>query len=147
MPEDVAHAEELQLARSVGAQAALEALPVVAGQLGVGPKLLSRLQKEYEEHAAVVMANDDNATTSGLAEKSELVRRVRLGVLQHQRRAVTALRNQNRIDDIVLRELQVELDLQEVQLLDAGDDELRRQRLTCDNGIHGLFRHASAAHR
>ena len=123
IPEDVAHANELQLARSVGAEAALEALPVVAGQLGVGPKLLSRLQKEYEEHAAVVMANDDNATTSGLAEKSELVRRVRLGVLQHQRRAVTALRNQNRIDDIVLRELQVELDLQEVQLLNAGDDD------------------------
>ena len=117
MPEDVAHAEELQLARSRRRQAALEALPVVADQLGVGPKLLSRLQKEYEEHAALVMANGDDSTTSGLAEKSDLVRRVRLGVLEHQRRAVTALRNQNRIDDIVLRELQVELDLEEVQLL------------------------------
>ena len=36
MPEDVARCNELQLARSVGAEAALEALPVVAGELGVG---------------------------------------------------------------------------------------------------------------
>jgi CPA1 family monovalent cation:H+ antiporter len=121
MPDDVAHENELQLARSVGAEAALEALPVVAGELGVGPKLLSRLQKEYEEHAAVVMAHDDDPTTNGLVERSDLVRRVRLGVLKHQRRAVTALRNQNRIDDIVLRELQAELDLLEVQLLDSAD--------------------------
>ena len=56
-----------------------------------------------------------------LVERNELVRRVRLGVLKHQRRAVTALRNQNRIDDIVLRELQNELDLMEVQLLDSSD--------------------------
>ena len=35
MPEDVARCNEVQLARSVGAQAALEALPVVAGELGV----------------------------------------------------------------------------------------------------------------
>jgi CPA1 family monovalent cation:H+ antiporter len=44
-----------------------------------------------------------------------------LGVLQHRRRAVTELRDQNRIDDIVLRELQAEMDLEEVQLLDPAD--------------------------
>jgi monovalent cation/hydrogen antiporter len=123
LPEDVTRCNELQLARSVGAEAALEALPVVAGELGVGPKLLGRLQKEYEEHAAVVMANDDDPTAHDLVERNELVRRVRLGVLKHQRRAVTALRNQNRIDDIVLRELQHELDLLEVQLLDSSDSQ------------------------
>ena len=56
-----------------------------------------------------------------LAERNELVRRVRLGVLEHKRRAITTLRNQNLIDDIVLRELQAEMDLEEVQLLSSGD--------------------------
>jgi CPA1 family monovalent cation:H+ antiporter len=51
------------------------------------------------------------------------VRQVRLGVLEHKRREITAMRNQNLIDDIVLRELQNEMDLEEVQLLDAADDE------------------------
>jgi hypothetical protein len=81
------------------------------------------LASEYEEHAAVVMASDDDPTAQNLVERNELVRRVRLGVLEHQRRAVTALRNQNRIDDIVLRELQNELDLIEVQLLDSSDSK------------------------
>jgi CPA1 family monovalent cation:H+ antiporter len=121
MPEDPRHADELQLARTRSAEAALEALPVVAGQLGVSPKLLSRLQKEYEEQAALVTANADGSGPNDAAERNDLVRRVRLGVLQHRRRAVTELRDQNRIDDIVLRELQAEMDLEEVQLLDPAD--------------------------
>ncbi|BBY19849.1 hypothetical protein MSTO_00540 [Mycobacterium stomatepiae] len=56
-----------------------------------------------------------------MTERNELVRRVRLGVLDHKRRAITTLRNQRVIDDIVLRELQAEMDLEEVQLLDTAD--------------------------
>ena len=48
---------------------------------------------------------------------------MRLGMLERKRREITALRNQNLIDDIVLRELQEEMDLEEVQLLNAGDND------------------------
>jgi monovalent cation/hydrogen antiporter len=48
---------------------------------------------------------------------------VRLGVLEHKRREITSLRNQKLIDDIVLRELQNEMDLEEVQLLNAAGDD------------------------
>jgi monovalent cation/hydrogen antiporter len=124
MPEDDAHMQELQMARERNAEAALEALPSVAGQLNVGPELLSRLQKEYEQRAAVVAesGNGDSAP-SELVQKREKVRRIRLGVLDHQRQALTTMRNQNLIDDIVLRELQSEMDLEEVQLIESGDDE------------------------
>jgi Na+/H+ antiporter len=121
MPEDLTYAEELQLARCRGTQAALEALPVVVAELGASPKMLARLQKEYEEHAALIAENDDGSTND-LAKHNDLVRRVRLGVLEHKRRAITTLRNQKIIDDIVLRELQNEMDLEEVQLLNAADD-------------------------
>jgi len=120
MPDDVAHQEEIQLARCRGVQAALEALPVVAAEVGVDEELLHRIRKEYEEHAALVMATEDG-TDSHLAERKDLVRRVRLGVLERKRREITTLRNQNLIDDIVLRELQGEMDLEEAQLLDAAD--------------------------
>ncbi|OBA59866.1 Na+/H+ antiporter [Mycobacterium sp. 1100029.7] len=122
MPEDTAYAAELQLARSVGAKAALEALPMVANELGASPKMLSRLQKEYDEHAAIVTECDDGTSTGDLTRRDELVRQVRLGVLHHKRRAITTLRNQKVIDDIVLRELQAEMDLEEVQLLDSADN-------------------------
>ncbi|OSC37657.1 Na+/H+ antiporter [Mycobacterium decipiens] len=123
MPEDVAHADELALARGRSAEAALQALPTVASELGVGPELLKRLTNEYEEHAALVMADGDTSAPNDLAARNDLLRRVRLRLLEHQRQAVTALRNQNRIDDIVLRELQMEMDLEEVQLLDPVDTE------------------------
>ena len=40
-----------------------------------------------------------------------------------KRRAITELRDQNRIDDIILRELQSVMDLEEVRLLEAADTE------------------------
>ncbi len=123
MPDDVAHDEELQLARTRGVEAALDALPVVANEVGLSEGLLRRLQKEYEEKAALVAATEDGSTNSKLAEPKEQVRRVRLHVLERKRREITALRNQNLIDDIVLRELQTEMDLEEVQLLDPADSE------------------------
>jgi monovalent cation/hydrogen antiporter len=121
MPDDVAHADELQLARHCGAEAALNALPVVAGELGVSPELLHRLQKEYEEHAALISANGDDVAPNDAAERHNLLRQVRLGVLERKRRAITELRDQNRIDDIVLRELQAAMDLEEVRLLDPAN--------------------------
>jgi monovalent cation/hydrogen antiporter len=118
MPDDVTHAEELQLARTRGTQAALEALPSVASALGVDEDLLRKVQQEYEKHAALVAATEDGSDCNQLAQRGDLVRRVRLGVLDYKRREITALRNQNLIDDIVLRELQEEMDFEEVQLLD-----------------------------
>ncbi len=117
LPEDVARAEELQLARCRGAQAAIEALPMVATEVGVDEDLYKRLKKEYEEHAAVIQAQGDPDAPNDLAEKGDLVRQVRLGVLDHKRQAITQLRDQHQIDDIVLRELQATLDLEEVRLL------------------------------
>jgi monovalent cation/hydrogen antiporter len=121
MPEDASHAAELQLARCRGSQAALEALPVVAGELGLSDDLLRRLRKEYEEHAALIEAGADADGSSEVTERSELLRRVRLGVLEHKRSAIIELRDQNRIDDIVLREVQSVMDLEEVRLLDPAD--------------------------
>ena len=70
-----------------------------------------------------MLATEDGSPDNRLVKRSEKVRRVRLGVLDHKRREVTTLRNQNLIDDIVLRELQTRMDLEEVQLLNAADEE------------------------
>ncbi|OBK46845.1 Na+/H+ antiporter [Mycobacterium sp. 1081908.1] len=123
MPDDLTYVQELEMARCRGSQAALDALPTVADEVGISEELLGRLRKEYEEKAALVKATEDGSTNHKLVKGKEKVRQVRLGVLEQKRREITALRNQNLIDDIVLRELQNEMDLEEVQLLDAADDE------------------------
>lgn len=123
IPDDVTYVQELELARTRGVQAALDALPTVADEVGISDDLRRRLQKEYEEKAALAQATEDGSANHRLLKGKEKVRRVRLGVLEHKRREITALRNQKVIDDIVLRELQNEMDLEEVQLLNAADDE------------------------
>ena len=117
LPEDTARTEELRLARTTSAHAALDALPRVAAELGVDGELLDRVRAEFEEHVAAMLAEDDPDDQTDAAEGWELTRRLRLGVLDHKRRAVTALRDENRIDDIVLRQLQSSMDLEEVRLL------------------------------
>ena len=123
MPEDVARADELRLARNRGAQAALEALPSVAGRLGAEDEVVRRLRQQYEKQAQFIAADGDTSVPNDLAETYDLIRQIRLGVLEHKRRAVTELRDQNRIDDIVLRELQAEMDFEEVRLLEPADSE------------------------
>jgi monovalent cation/hydrogen antiporter len=117
IPEDEAHADELRLARCAGAQAALDALPLVAAEVGVSDDLQDRLHAEYQKHAALVRASDDSSTRDDAEERSDLIRQVRLGVLEHKRRAITELRDKRRIDDIVLLELQASMDLEEARLL------------------------------
>jgi monovalent cation/hydrogen antiporter len=117
IPEDESHADELRLARCHGAQAALDALPLVAAEVGIDEDLQNRLHGEYKKHAALVRASDDRSTRNDAEERSDLIRQVRLGVLEHKRRAITDLRDQRRIDDIVLLELQASMDLEEARLL------------------------------
>jgi monovalent cation/hydrogen antiporter len=123
MPDDLAHAQEVQLARTRGIQASLAALPTVADEVGISDDLRRRLEKEYEEKAALILATEDCSTSVRLLKGREKVRRVRLGVLDYKRREITALRNQYLIDDIVLRELQNEMDLEEAALLAAAADD------------------------
>lgn len=117
LPEDTARTEELRLARTTSAHAALEVLPRVAAALGIDGDLLERVRSEFEEHAAAMQAEDNPDDHTDAAHGWELTRQLRLGVLEHKRQAVTELRDANRIDDIVLRELQSSMDLEEVRLL------------------------------
>src|SRR5271154_6532594 len=117
IPEDESHADELRLARCHGAQAALDALPLVAAEVGIDEDLQNRLHAEYKKHAALVRASGDGSTPNDAEERGDLIRQVRLGVLEHKRRAITELRDQRRIDDIVLLELQASMDLEEARLL------------------------------
>ncbi|HEY1842818.1 MAG TPA: Na+/H+ antiporter [Mycobacterium sp.] len=123
IPEDLAHADELQLARCHGAQAALDALPLVTAELGVDEELQNRLHAEYKQHAALVKASGDGSAAHDAEERSDVIRQVRLGVLEHKRRAITELRDQRRIDDIVLLELQSSMDLEEARLLGSSGSD------------------------
>ena len=112
LPEDTARVEELHLARTRAAEAGLAALPRVAAELGITGEELDRVRTDYEDK--VRSALDDSPDNAPARDRE---RHLRLAVLEHKRRAVTALRDANEIDDIVLRELQAVMDAEEVRLL------------------------------
>ena len=112
LPEDTGRVEELHLARTRAAQAGLAALPQVAAELGITGEELDRIRSDYEDKVRDVL--DDSPDNAPARDRE---RRLRLAVLDHKRRAVTALRDANEIDDIVLRELQAVMDAEEVRLL------------------------------
>ena len=93
------------------------ALPTVAAELGASDAIQDRMHAEYQKHAALVRASDDGSTRDEAEAKSDMIRQVRLGVLDYKRQAITELRDQRRIDDIVLLELQESMDLEEARLL------------------------------
>lgn len=123
LTEDQARLDELELARRQATEAAIEAMPRIAAELGVHDELLERFRYEYEEHAKLILLDAESEDGIRVAEERELIRQLRLGVLEHKRQHVTAMRDRRVIDDIVLRELQLTLDIEELRLLGIESNE------------------------
>jgi Na+/H+ antiporter len=112
LPDDTGREEELARARTRAAEAGLAALPRLAGELGVTGEPLERIRADYEDYRDEAVAHAEQGESARALE-----RRLRLAVLREKRQTVTAMRDANDIDDIVLRELQAGMDAEEVRLL------------------------------
>ncbi|MEU5721898.1 Na+/H+ antiporter [Micromonospora sp. NPDC047738] len=105
--------DEVRWARIRATEAALDALPQVAADVGAAPDAVERLRSDYQEHLDDIRCPGDEQAE----EERELARRLRLGVLDRKRQELTRLRRTNQIDDAVLREVQAALDIEEIRLL------------------------------
>ncbi|MEV0717534.1 Na+/H+ antiporter [Asanoa sp. NPDC050611] len=114
LSSDRARIDEARHARVRAAEAGLAALPAVARSLNAPTYLTDRVRADYQAAADEARRGDGH---SELTSAEQLERRLRLGVLEHERLAVTAMRDRREIDDIVMRELQASLDVTELALL------------------------------
>lgn len=110
---DEERADEVRLARIRATEAGLAALPQVAAELGASPDAVDRLRSDYQEHLDDVRSAEDRRT----AQEREIALRLRLAVLEHKRREITRLRDNNEIDDAVQREVQAAIDIEEIRLI------------------------------
>lgn len=115
LPADDGVDGERHQAEQVATRAALEALPVEAARLGLGGKVVAKLEAEYRMHAEALAEADADPTDDGRPREADFDA-LRLAVLAHKRAAVVRLRDERTIDDIVLREVQAQLDAEEVRL-------------------------------
>ncbi len=116
LPEDEAVGHELRLAETNATRAALDELPQLVRRLGVDAEIADRIQSEYEEHLELLEVEDESQDGEQAAERSRQDTELRLALLHCKREEVVRLRDEGEIDDIVLRDVQRRLDVEEVRL-------------------------------
>lgn len=116
LPADPAIEQERHLAETVATERALADLDTIARNLGVDHSVVDRMRVEYEKHLSVLRAHGDEADPNPGRRAEADFRSLRLGLLCHKRETVTQLRDEQLIDDTVLRQIQAQLDAEEVRL-------------------------------
>ncbi|WP_327000570.1 Na+/H+ antiporter [Dactylosporangium sp. NBC_01737] len=121
LTEDGARADETLHAQIEATRAGIAALDDVGRDLDAPQDMVDRVRADYEDHLQQVLAKADEDGEAFRMEQLE--RRLRLKVLHHKRRAITAMRDAHTIDDIVLRDLQAAMDIEEMRLLGPASPE------------------------
>ncbi len=116
LPRDTSVETERHLAEVRATEDALAAIPQLAAGLGTDPDVTGRLHREYEKHLRLLHAGDAGADDEPALRYDQQYTALRLAVLAHKRATVVRLRDERRIDDIVLRQIQARLDIEEVRL-------------------------------
>ncbi len=116
-PDDEALEAERLLADRTATEEALAAIATVATELGVGRDVADRVRTEYFEHLLLLMARGapgpEAEPTVRLEDEGTALRRA---LLDRKRTTVIRLRDERRIDDAVLRQVQARLDIEELRL-------------------------------
>jgi CPA1 family monovalent cation:H+ antiporter len=94
----------------------LVAMPEVAARLGTDEDVVARMRVEYEKHLKGLRANGEGPGEDPVRRAQSHYTALRLELLTHKRATVVRLRDERRIDDTVLRQVQTKLDVEEVRL-------------------------------
>jgi len=119
LPEDDTVQQERHLAETLATAEALEALPELAASLGTDLEVVQQLDEEYREHLQVLQVDGDSVDDGPLRQREQYTA-LHLASLGGKRTTVLRLRDQQQIDDTVLRQVQHRLDLEEVRLTSRG---------------------------
>ena len=118
LPVDASVAEELQFADEYSLDAAIDALDTTASELGSGDMVVERVRHELDKQRKLLAS----AGVEGdpVIQHDDQYRSLSLALIGRRREALLELRDEQRIDDIVLRRVQTRLDQEEVRFLRAN---------------------------
>jgi CPA1 family monovalent cation:H+ antiporter len=114
--EDVEH--ELQEAEIAATEAALESLDGIAAGVDAGEAAVRRSRRELESQLRTFMREEEDELDEDQRADADYAA-LRLQLVRRKREVLLAMRDDARIDDIVLRRIQTRLDNEEIRL--AGD--------------------------
>jgi monovalent cation/hydrogen antiporter len=116
LPEDTEVQDERRLAETVATEEAYGAIADIAARLDLDETAVARTRKEYEKHLAVLHSDGHSPDDEPLIRHEADYRTLRLELLGIKRSAVVRLRDEQQIDDTVLRQIQQRLDVEELRL-------------------------------
>jgi CPA1 family monovalent cation:H+ antiporter len=116
LPADTALQAERQLAITIATEEVLADLPRLARQLGTAPDAAERLRREYEDNLLLAQVRDSGEDDHPALAFEQDYKTLHQAAISHKRATIIRLRDERRIDDTVLRQLQAQLDLEEVRL-------------------------------
>jgi len=111
-------AEERQYAEVFITDAAIGAIAATAAELGTDERVVERVRTEIEKRRKVLVA--DGADGDPVIRHDDQYTSLWLALIARKREALLELRDEQRIDDIVLRRVQARLDQEEVRFLRAN---------------------------
>jgi CPA1 family monovalent cation:H+ antiporter len=114
--DDAEEEEEEVLARIAIAEAALARLEELEGEEWTNEDTVERVRRAYDFRQRRFASRIDDHDDPGIEERSQRYQKLMLDLYESQRQALTALRNEGRISDEVMRRIQRELDLEEARL-------------------------------
>ena len=115
LPDTSTVEQERRHAETRATEDALAALPDLGQAAGVAPDVVEQLAQEYRQHLQVLRVDGSLEDESALRQHEQDTA-LRLAALGHKRATVLQLRDQQQIDDTVLRQVQARLDLEELRL-------------------------------
>lgn len=117
LPVDASVDEEVQYADEYTLDAAIEAIDATAAELASDDKVVGRVRQELDKQRRLAAAA--GAEGDPVVEHHNQYTDLLLALIGRRRQALLELRDEQRIDDIVLRRVQARLDADEVRLLGA----------------------------
>jgi hypothetical protein len=118
LPVDTSVAEELQFADEYTLDAAIAAIDTTATELGSGEKVVERVRQELNKQRKLLTAA--GAQGDPVVQHDDQYTSLSLALIGRRREVLLELRDEQRIDDIVLRRVQARLDIEEVRFLRAN---------------------------
>ncbi|MEK6343473.1 MAG: Na+/H+ antiporter [Curtobacterium sp.] len=117
LPEDESVGEERRYAERTAVEEALDALPRLARAAGADRTVVERVRKDYEAHLDVIQAREEAEDDDHPAlQRHDAAVALELALVQHKAATLLRLRDEDAIDDLVLRQVRAGYDAEEARL-------------------------------
>jgi CPA1 family monovalent cation:H+ antiporter len=118
LPNDTSIDDERHFAEIATAEAALEALEETATELSTAEPVIQRVKHELEKRRKLLAAA--GVADDPVVQRDDQYTALQLALIARKRSTLLELRDEQQIDDIVLRQVQAVLDLEEIRLSRAA---------------------------